>query len=120
MNSAANKAIAEAWLKAFNTRDLEYLLSLYDENAQHYSPKLKARQPDTNGLIRGKKSLRDWWQDAFDRLPTLHYKATNIIADNSFVFIEYTRQVKGEEDLAVGEVLEIRDGLIVFSRVYHG
>lgn len=119
MNSFANKGIAEAWLKAFNTRNLEGLLSLYDDNARHFSPKLKARQPETNGLIQGKSRLREWWQDAFDRLPTLHYKATNIISDDSCVFIEYTRQVAGEENLSVGEVLEIKNGLIVFSRVYH-
>jgi len=28
--------------------------------------------------------------------------------------------VEGEEDLRVGEVLEVRDGVIVASRVYHG
>jgi hypothetical protein len=34
--------------------------------------------------------------------------------------MEYTRQVEGEEDMLVAEVLEIKDGKIVFSRVYHG
>jgi uncharacterized protein (UPF0218 family) len=34
--------------------------------------------------------------------------------------MEYMRQVEGEEDLLVAEVLEIKDGKIVFSRVYHG
>ena len=33
---------------------------------------------------------------------------------------EYTRQVEGEEDLRVGEVLEVKDGRIIASRVYHG
>lgn len=34
--------------------------------------------------------------------------------------MEYIRHVQGEEDLRVGEVLEIREGMIVASRVYHG
>ena len=34
--------------------------------------------------------------------------------------MEYTRQVPGEEDMAIAEVLEIKDGAIQFSRVYHG
>jgi hypothetical protein len=34
--------------------------------------------------------------------------------------MEYMRQVEGEADLLVAEVLEIKDGKIVFSRVYHG
>jgi hypothetical protein len=32
--------IAHQWFEAFNQHDLEKLLSLYDENAEHYSPKL--------------------------------------------------------------------------------
>jgi hypothetical protein len=34
--------------------------------------------------------------------------------------MEYMRHVKNEEDLRVGEVLQIKNGLIIFSRVYHG
>ena len=36
------------------------------------------------------------------------------------VFMEYTRHVKAEQDLLVAEVLHIKNGLIIFSRVYHG
>jgi len=117
---SSNKQIATVWFEAFNEHNLEKLLSLYDENAQHYSPKLKARLPETKGLIKGKDALRSWWQDAFDRLPTLHYEVIRLTADEEQVFMEYTRHVEGEENLSVGEVLQIKNGLIVFSRVYHG
>lgn len=115
-----NKQIAHNWLDAFNNRNLEKLLALYHDSAQHYSPKLKQRMPHTQGLIKGKELLRTWWQDAFERLPDLHYELTKLTADEEQVFIEYIRQVNGEEDIAVAEVLQIRDGLIAFSRVYHG
>ena len=59
--------IAIKWFDAFNTKNLEKLLELYDDEAQHFSPKLKIRQPETNGLIIGKEAMRIWWQDAFDR-----------------------------------------------------
>jgi limonene-1,2-epoxide hydrolase len=120
MNSHKNKTIAQQWLNAFNTKKLEDLLALYDEKARHYSPKLKQRMPETQGLIEGKNALRAWWQDAFDRLPTLHYKLIKLTADEEQVFIEYIRQVEGEDDLNVGEVLQIENGRIVLSRVYHG
>lgn len=118
--SAINKAVALRWFAAFNAHDLEALLSLYAEDAEHFSPKLKVRQPETNGLITGKAALRAWWRDAFDRLPSLHYEVVKLTADEEQVFMEYIRQVKDEADLRVGEVLEIRDGVIVASRVYHG
>lgn len=115
-----NEFIAQQWFTAFNAHDLEKLLSLYDDNAQHFSPKLKIRRPETNGFVTGKAALRDWWQDAFDRLPSLHYKVTSLTANDQRVFMEYVRKVDGEEDMLVAEVLEINDGKILASRVYHG
>jgi len=115
-----NTLIAQRWFAAFNTHDLEALLALYADDAEHFSPKLKLRRPETCGWVRGKDALRDWWRDAFDRLPTLRYEVLELTADDARVFMEYIRHVEGEEDLRVGEVLEIKEGMIVASRVYHG
>jgi ketosteroid isomerase-like protein len=120
MSEHPNKTIARAWFAAFNAHDLEALLALYAEEAEHYSPKLRIRRPETEGLIRGKAALRDWWRDAFERLPTLRYVLVKLTADDHQVFMEYIRHVEGEEDLRVGEVLEITGGTILASRVYHG
>lgn len=120
MSPDLNKQIATQWFEAFNAHDLEKLLSLYHNEAKHYSPKLKLRRPETNGLVQGKAALREWWKDSFERLPSLRYEVKNLTADNEQVFMEYIRHVNGEEDLSVGEVLQIQDGHIVFSRVYHG
>ncbi|MBA3828388.1 MAG: nuclear transport factor 2 family protein [Taibaiella sp.] len=115
-----NTAIALKWFEAFNAHDLEKLLALYHDEAKHYSPKLKIRQPETNGMVAGKQALREWWQDAFSRLPTLQYLPTSYTANNERVIMEYTRRVAGEPELLVAEVLEIQNGLIIASRVYHG
>ena len=115
-----NIEIATKWFQAFNDHNLEQLLALYHNEAEHYSPKLKVRQPETNGLVKGKATLRAWWQDSFDRLPTLSYSPTTFTANEQRVFMEYVRSVENEEHMLVGEVLEIADGLIVASRVYHG
>ncbi|MXN91227.1 nuclear transport factor 2 family protein [Flavobacterium sp. Sd200] len=112
--------IALQWLEAFNARNLDALLNLYADDAEHFSPKLKVHKPETNGLVKGKAALRDWWEGAYLRLPTLNYKATNLTANSNRVFMEYIRTVEGEEDMAVAELFEVKDGKIVFSRVYHG
>ena len=118
--SEQNIAIATKWFEAFNELHLEKLLSLYHDEAQHYSPKLKIRQPETNGLVSGKAALRAWWQDAFDRLPTLNYTPTTLTANDDRVFMEYIRRVAGEPEMLVAEVLDIKNGKIMASRVYHG
>ncbi|MBK7956735.1 MAG: nuclear transport factor 2 family protein [Bacteroidetes bacterium] len=111
--------IAHQWFDAFNNKDIDALIDLYDDDAEHYSPKLKISQPHTKGWIKGSDALRAWWNDAFERMPQLHYEIIKLMKDNEQVFMEYMRQNPGEPDLRVGEVLNISNGKIVMSRVYH-
>lgn len=119
MKTTELNEIAHRWIRAFNGHHLEDLLSLYDDQAEHFSPKLKVRHPETKGLIKGKAALRSWWQDAFDRFPTLQYEVIRLTPHDNRVFMEYIRHVSQEEDLYVGEMLEIQNGLIVKSSVFH-
>lgn len=112
--------IARRWLACFETHDVEALVALYDENAKHTSPKLRVQRPESGGYLVGKSALRDWWADAFRRLPQLRYVEQSLTADGERVFMEYLRKNPGEPDLPVAEVLEVRGGKIVASRVYHG
>ena len=114
------QSIAFKWFETFNNKELEKLLSLYDDDAEHFSPKLKIHQPETNGLVKGKQALREWWQDAFNRLPSLNYKVKSLTANGDRVFMEYIRTADGEDEMHIAEVLDIRQDKIVASRVYHG
>jgi ketosteroid isomerase-like protein len=115
-----NELIARQWFAAFNAHDLEGILALYADNAVHYSPKLKVRQPETEGLIQGKAALRAWWKDSFERIPSLQYVPTLLTANTARVFMEYVRKADGDADMLVAEALEVIDGRITSSRVYHG
>ena len=114
------RGIATAWLACFERRDLDGLLALYADDATHTSPKIRVRHPETGGLLRGKPAMRAWWADSFERLPSMKYVPTSITADGSRVYMEYVREVAGEPAMPVAEVLDVTDGLIVASRVFHG
>ena len=58
--------------------------------------------------------------DAFARLHGLRYEELSLTADDQRVFMEYRRINPGDAEMLVAEVLEVRDGCIVASRVYHG
>jgi ketosteroid isomerase-like protein len=119
-NHVTSRHIAERWLDCFEHRDLDGLLALYADDATHTSPKIRVRHPETGGKLHGKAAMRVWWQDSFDRLPSMRYLPTALTADTDRVFMEYTRQVDGDADLPVAEVLDIQGGRIVASRVFHG
>ncbi|NRT16022.1 ketosteroid isomerase-like protein [Flavobacterium sp. 28A] len=114
------QSIAFKWIETFNNKELDKLLSLYDDDAVHFSPKLKIKNPETNGNVSGKEALRQWWQSAFENIPSLQYQLKSVTANGDRVFMEYIRTVDNEDDLLVAEVLDIREDKIVASRVYHG
>lgn len=120
MSQTANLDIARRWIDAFNAHDVPRLLSLYADDAWHTSPKIRVMHPETGGHLVGKAALESWWRGALERIPKLHYALTQLTADDSRVFMEYVRQAPGEPDYPVAEALEIRDGRIVASRVFHG
>lgn len=114
------QSIAFRWFETFNNKEIEKLLALYDDEATHFSPKLKIQKPETNGLVVGKDAMKNWWQEAFHNLPSLHYKVKSLTANGDRVFMEYIRQVENQDDMQIAEVLEVKNGKIISSRVYHG
>lgn len=114
------QSIAFKFFDAFNTHNLEQLVSLYDDEAEHFSPKLKGNELGTEGVISGKEALRDWWKNTFNTFPSLNYKVTSLTANADRVFMEYIRSVDGEENLLIAEVLVVKEDKIVSSRIYIG
>ena len=113
--------LAERWLAAFNGRRLLELLALYADDAVHTSPKLRLRDPLSDGKIVGKAALQAWWAESMQRLPALHYAPLHITARDNRVIMEYERQNPGEPSYVVAEVLVIGDdGRICSSHVFHG
>lgn len=110
-------SLAHRWFDAFNAHSIQKLLELYSDDAQHFSPRLLKMHPETNGLIKGKAAMHDWWQSAFERMPTLQYKIVELKEENDRVYMTYIRSVEGESDLTVYEMLQIENGKIVFSKV---
>jgi hypothetical protein len=120
MSAAQNLELARKWLRAFNAHDVPALVALYDAQATHTSPKIRALHPETGGKLVGRAALEAWWTDANRRLPGLRYEETALTANDERVFLEYLRHAPGEPPLPVAEVFDVSGGLITASRVYHG
>jgi hypothetical protein len=111
--------VARRWLAAFNAGDVDSLVDLYADDAVHESPKVRKAMPGSGGKLVGRSAMRDWWQQAFTRLPGMTYELTTLTSNRSRAVIEYVRRAPGEEPLRVAEAFEVRDGKIVHSVVYH-
>ena len=111
--------VARRWLAAFNAGDVEAVVELYADDSVHESPKVRNTMPGSEGKLKGKAAMRNWWNLALARQPGITYELTALTSDQSRAVIEYVRRAPGEEPLAVAEAFEVLQGKIVHSIVYH-
>jgi len=109
-------ALGRTWVDAWNTRDLERVLKLYDEAAVMTSDRIPALGFDASGTVRGKDNLRAYWGKALGLLPGLHFTLIDVFVspDSVVVFYENERGKRICEYLRVNEA-----GLIVQGSANH-
>jgi len=109
-------ALGRTWVEAWNTRDLERVLRLYDDAAEMTSDRIPAMGFDASGTVRGKESLRAYWGKALGLLPDLHFSLIDVFVspDSAVVFYENERGKRICEYLRVNAA-----GLIVQGSANH-
>jgi ketosteroid isomerase-like protein len=108
MDRATAQEFAESWVKAWNTHDLEQVLSHFADDVVFASPVAAQLIDGSDGVLRGKAALRDYWAQGLHRIPDLHFTVLDVYVGVSAVVIHYRNQ-KGAR---VSEVL-IFDGPLV-------
>jgi ketosteroid isomerase-like protein len=63
---------AEAWIAAWNRRDVDAVLAHFDENAQFMSP--MARNFVGRPMLQNKKELAHYWRAALERISSLEFE----------------------------------------------
>ncbi|MGY8661229.1 nuclear transport factor 2 family protein [Bradyrhizobium sp. UFLA05-109] len=96
-------ALGRTWIEAWNSRDLERVLALYDDAAGMTSDRIQALGIDASGTLHGKASLRAYWGKALALLPDLHFTLIDVFVspDSAVVFYQNERGKKICEYLRV-------------------
>lgn len=101
--------LAQEWIAAWNTRDLNRILTLYTDDSEMSSEKIVALGFDASGTLRGKDSLRAYWSKALTFRPKLHFTLIGAYASPDSVIVHY----HDEAGKQVCEYLRVDDaGLI--------
>jgi hypothetical protein len=82
---------ANEWIRAWNSHDLEQILSLYDEEVKFSSPLLAKINPDTGGVIQGKRGLRSYWGRVLTLRPELWFKLIDALYGVNRLVLQYQR-----------------------------
>jgi len=87
---------AERWLTAWNAHDLDAVLMLFHDEVVFTSPLATQVVPESQGVIRGKPALRNYWAAALAQMPGLHFELTSLFAGVDTLLIGF-RMNEGAE-----------------------
>lgn len=108
MDSEAARTFVEKWVAAWNAHDLEAILSHFTEDAVFASPVAARLVPGSDGVVRGKQALREYWGGGLRAIPDLRFEVLGHYVGVGVLVINYRNQNGG----LVSEVLMIgADGL---------
>jgi ketosteroid isomerase-like protein len=105
-------ALGREWVTAWNSRDLERVLTLYAEDSEMTSDRIPALGFDSSGTLHGKEKLRAYWGKALALVPNLHFVLidTFVSPDSVVVFYQNERDAKICEYLRLDAAGKIRQG----------
>jgi len=84
----ANK-FAHEWVEAWNSHDLDKIMTHYAEDFEMSSPVIKQIMNIESGRIKGKKEGRAYWEKALAMLPDLHFDLVSTCAGVNSVVVQY-------------------------------
>jgi ketosteroid isomerase-like protein len=114
--------VYHAWDRALAANDVEALLALYAEDATIESPLIPHLMGTEQGVCRGHKEMRPFFEVVAKRKPQLrHYHRDGYFTDGKKIIWEYPRAAPDGEQMDFVESMELNDsGLIQSHRVYWG
>lgn len=105
-------ALGREWVEAWNSRDLERVLTMYSEDAEMTSDRIPPLGFGASGTVHGKDSLRAYWGKALTLIPNLRFTLidTYVSPDSIVVFYENERGNTICEYLRLDAAGKIRQG----------
>jgi ketosteroid isomerase-like protein len=83
------EGFSQAWLDAWNSHDLDRILSLYEDDFKFSSPILKKLMPQTGGYLEGKSAAKAYWSHAFAPGIFLRFEKIAVLNGVDSVVIHY-------------------------------
>lgn len=122
VSQAFAKEHIEKWITSWNNHDLKSLLSMYAEEIQFSSPKIRAVFPSRNSSkLSNKKELEEYWSLALkEKFPNLRFESKDLIVYNNIIILEYYAYLNTSDRTLVIEKFEFEDNKIIKSSVFYG
>ncbi len=80
---------AQEWVEAWNSHDLERVLSHYRDDFEMSSPFIAGFTGESSGTLEGKAQVGAYWQAALQRFPDLHFELLEVFTCVNSISIYY-------------------------------
>jgi len=116
VTKAEAHAFAREWVAAFNSHDVERILSHYAESVELTSRLVTRVLGDPTGTVRGKPALRAYFTKALAAAPGLAFELLDVFVGVKSIALYFRSNVRGLQL----EVVELdRNGQVVRVLVHH-
>ena len=104
--------LAVDWAAAWNTHDLDSIMTHYEDAIELTSPTAARLLGTSDGKVVGKANLRAYFQRGLEAYPELHFRLEDVLWGVNSVLLYYTNQkgtLTGEfmELSAIGKVARV-------------
>jgi SnoaL-like domain len=112
----------EKWVNAWNGHDLKTVLSMYSDDIEFSSPKIKVLFPEHKmSKVTNKRELEQYWTKALKNYPNLLFIPKQTISQGNICVFEYFAILDGKIKTSVIEKFEFQDdGLVRKSSGFYG
>jgi ketosteroid isomerase-like protein len=80
---------AQEWVDAWNSHDLERILSHYSDVFEMSSPYIAQIAGEPSGVLKGKAAVAAYWAKALERMPTLRFELHSTLVGAESLVIYY-------------------------------
>jgi ketosteroid isomerase-like protein len=110
------RAFARDWIDAWNSHDLDWIMSHYAATVIFRSPRIAVVTGDKSCIVQGIENLRAYWSKALVRAPELHFNLEGVYVGKDAVTIAY-RNHRGQnvaETLVFNAEAMVEEGIAAY------
>jgi len=89
MNHAEAKLFAEHWIAAWNSHDIDAVLTHYADDFEMTSPMIQHVLGIESGTMKGKTAVGDYWRVSLRKVPDLKFSIIEVTSGVGSVSIYY-------------------------------
>ncbi|HMU66364.1 MAG TPA: nuclear transport factor 2 family protein [Cellvibrionaceae bacterium] len=89
LNAEFAHSYAKHWVEAWNSRDINSILSHYHDDFVMSSPKIATIAGEPSGVLRGKSAVAAYWTKALSLIPQLNFVLADVFIGADSLILHY-------------------------------